>query len=236
MSCGHLAGIDYPPPLSDQRASVLCMVEPAQLMGLSLVALVIIAIPGPSVLFVISRGVSLGRRAALATVVGNELGLLAQVIAVAFGLGTIVAQSAAVFTTVKLVGAGYLIYLGVRTLRHRSDLAAALNAAGTPARTRRILLDGVVVGVTNPKSLLLFGAILPQFADPAAGHLPLQLLVLGLVCVAIALVCDAAWALLSGAAGSWLGRSPQRLKALGGGAGVIMIGVGAQLALTGRRD
>jgi threonine/homoserine/homoserine lactone efflux protein len=212
------------------------MVEPARLMGLSLIALMIIAIPGPSVLFVISRGVSFGRRAALATVVGNELGLLAQVIAVAFGLGAIVAQSAGVFTAVKLVGAGYLIYLGIRALRHRSDLTAALSASNTPGRTRRMLLDGVIVGVTNPKSLLLFGAILPQFVDPAAGHLPLQLLVLGLVCVAIALVCDAAWALLSGAAGSWLGSSPHRLKVLRGGAGMIMIGLGAQLALTGRRD
>lgn len=212
------------------------MVESAQLVGLSLVALVIIAVPGPSVLFVISRGVSLGRRAALATVVGNELGLLTQVIAVALGLGMIVAQSAAVFTAIKLVGAGYLIYLGVRALRHRSDLAAALGASNVPAGNRRILLEGVVVGVTNPKSLLLFGAILPQFANPAAGHLPLQLLALGLVCVAIALVCDAGWALLSGTAGSWLGRSPQRLKTLRGGAGVIMIGLGTQLALTGRRD
>ncbi|MGH3786157.1 MAG: LysE family translocator [Pseudonocardiaceae bacterium] len=212
------------------------MVEPGQLLGLSLVALVIIAIPGPSVLFVISRGVSLGSKAALATVVGNELGLLAQVLAVAFGLGAIVANSAAVFTAVKLVGAGYLIYLGIHTLRHRRDLTSTLSVTGPPPGTGRILLEGVVVGATNPKSLLLFGAVLPQFADAAAGHLPLQLLALGLVCVAIALVCDAAWALLSGAAGSWLGRSPRRLNALRGGAGAIMIGLGAQLALTGRRD
>lgn len=90
--------------------------------------------------------------------------------------------------------------------------------------------------MTNPKSLLLFGAILPQFADPAVGHLPLQLLVFGVVCVGIALVCDASWALLAAAARSWLGRSPRRLSALGGIAGLIMIGLGARLALTGRRD
>ncbi len=212
------------------------MVEPTHLLAMSLVALVIIAAPGPSVLFVISRGVSLGRKAALATVVGNEVGLLTQVVTVAFGLGAIVAYSVAVFTVIKLVGAGYLVYLGVRTLRQRHDLVAALNATASPTRTRRILLDGVVVGMTNPKSLLLFGAILPQFADPAVGHLPLQLLVFGMVCVGIALVCDASWALLAAAARSWLGRSPRRLSALGGTAGVIMIGLGAQLALTGRRD
>ncbi|MGH3769332.1 MAG: LysE family translocator [Pseudonocardiaceae bacterium] len=212
------------------------MVGFGQLLGMSLVALVVIAAPGPSVLFVISRGVSLGRNAALATVVGNEIGLSVQAVAVAFGLGAIVAYSVATFTALKLVGAGYLIYLGVRALRHRHDLAAALNATASPTGARRILLDGVVVGVTNPKSLLLFGAILPQFANPAAGHVPLQLLVFGLVCVAIALVCDASWALLAAAARSWLGRSPRRLSILGGTAGVIMIGLGAQLALTGRRD
>lgn len=212
------------------------MVEPAQLLAVSLVALVIIAVPGPSVLFVISRGVSLGRRAALATVVGNELGLLLQVIAVAFGLGAIVTYSATAFTVIKLVGAGYLIYLGIRALRHHNDLAAALGKRAHPIRTRRMLLDGLVVGATNPKSLLLFGAVLPQFADPAAGHLPQQLLLLGLVCVVIALVCDAAWALLAAQAGTWLASSPRRLRALARTAGAIMIGLGAHVALTGRRD
>jgi threonine/homoserine/homoserine lactone efflux protein len=89
-----------------RAASVLSMVEPTHLLAMSLVALVIIAVPGPSVLFLIGRGVSLGRKAALATVVGNEIGLLAQVVAVAFGLGAIVAYSVAVFTAIKLVGAG----------------------------------------------------------------------------------------------------------------------------------
>jgi threonine/homoserine/homoserine lactone efflux protein len=212
------------------------MVDLAPLLAMSLVALVIIAVPGPSVLFVISRGVSLGRKAALATVAGNELGLLMQVSAVAFGLGTIVTYSAAAFTVVKLVGASYLIYLGIRALRRRKQLAATLTRTAHPARTRRILLDGIVVGATNPKSLLLFGAILPQFADPAAGYLPLQLLILGLVCVVIALVCDATWAVLAAEARRWLGRSPRALSALNGTAGVIMIGLGAQLALTGRRN
>lgn len=92
------------------------------------------------------------------------------------------------------------------------------------------------MGATNPKSLLLFGAILPQFVDPAAGRVPLQLLTLGLVCILIALVCDAAWAVLAAQARCWLGRSPRRLSALGGTSGIIMIGLGAQLALTGRRN
>ena len=231
-----IAASIIPRPDVNPAASVLSMVEPAHLLAMSLVALVIIVVPGPSVLFVISRAVSLGRKAALATVVGNEVGLLVQAIAIAFGLGAIVAYSVTFFTLIKLVGAGYLIYLGVCALRQRHDLAAALTASANSTRTRRILFDGVVVGMTNPKSFLLFGAILPQFADPAAGHVPVQLLIFGLVCVVIALVCDASWALLAAAARSWLSRSPRRLSALAGTGGVIIIGLGAQLALSGPRD
>jgi threonine/homoserine/homoserine lactone efflux protein len=114
-------------------------------------------------------------------------------------------------------------------------LTATLDIPTSPIRTRRILCDGVVVGMTNPK-LAAIRSHPAQFADPARGHLPPQLLVFGLVCVGIALVCDVSWALLAAAARSWLGRSPRRLSALASTAEVIMIGLGAQLALTGRRD
>src|SRR5262249_29147107 len=131
----------FPRPGTGPAASLRPMVALTQLLAMSLVALVMIAVPGPSVLFVISRAVSLGRTAALATVVGNEVGLLIQVVAVAFGLGAIVAYSVAAFTVLKLAGAGYLIYLGIRTLRQRHNLVKALGAAAPTARTRRILLD-----------------------------------------------------------------------------------------------
>lgn len=212
------------------------LVDPERVAALSLVALAVIAVPGPSVLFVVSRGVSLGRTAALATVAGNEVGLLVQVGAVAVGLGAIIESSIAVYTAIKLVGAAYLIYLGVQAFRHRKRLAAALDRDTPTVPKRRIFTDGIIVGVSNPKGFLLFAAILPQFTDPTAGRVPLQLFILGLVCVLIALASDTVWALAAGTARTWLGRSARRLEAVGAGAGAVMVGLGLQIAVTGRRD
>jgi threonine/homoserine/homoserine lactone efflux protein len=211
-------------------------VDPERVAALFLVAVVVIAVPGPSVLFVVSRALAHGRRAALATVAGNEVGLLVQVVAVAVGVGAIVQRSIAVYTVIKLLGAAYLIYLGVQAFRHRTELADALDQAVPAIPPRRIFRQGVIVGVSNPKGFLLFSAILPQFTDPTAGPIPLQLLLLGLVCVLIALVSDSVWALLAGTAGTWLGRSPRRLSTIGGGAGAVMVGLGVQVAVSGRRD
>lgn len=212
------------------------LLEFERVLALSLIAVAIIAVPGPSVLFVVSRGVTLGRRAALATVAGNEVGLIVQVTAVAIGLGAIVESSIVVYTVLKLAGAAYLIYLGVQAIRHRRGLAVSFDRSAAPRRTRRIFIDGFVVGVSNPKSLLLFAAILPQFADPAAGRVPLQLFLLGMICVLIALISDSAWALLAGFARGWLSRSPRRLGVVGAGSGAVMVGLGVNVALTGNRD
>ncbi|HZD68110.1 MAG TPA: LysE family translocator [Actinomycetes bacterium] len=160
------------------------MIPLDRLLPFAAVALVLLVIPGPSVLFVIGRAVALGRRAGLATAAGNEAGGYLQVAALALGIGAIVERSLRVFTALKLLGACYIVYLGVRAVRERQALARALDAAIVPRRTRRIVLDGFVVGVTNPKSAVFFAAVLPQFVAPAAGHVPLQLLALGLVFVA----------------------------------------------------
>jgi threonine/homoserine/homoserine lactone efflux protein len=141
-----------------------------------------------------------------------------------------------VFTAVKLVGAAYLVYLGVTTFRHRRELLAVLDAPVERKLARRILADAFVVGIFNPKVIVFFMAILPQFVDRSAGSVPLQLLALGAVFCLIALVCDSMWALAAGAARTWLAGSPRRLAAIGGTGGVVMIGLGAGLALTGRRD
>jgi threonine/homoserine/homoserine lactone efflux protein len=206
------------------------------LLGFAALALALIVVPGPSVLFVISRGVTLGRKAAVATVVGNAAGVYVQVVGVALGVGAVVAGSVAVFTAVKLAGAGYLVYLGVRTIRDRTRLSRVLDAAVAPRSTRRILREGFVVGLANPKSVVFFAAVLPQFADPSRGHVPLQLLTLGLVFVAIAIVSDSAWGVLAGTARSWLRRRPKRLEAIGGAGGLVMIGLGLNLAVSGRKD
>jgi threonine/homoserine/homoserine lactone efflux protein len=212
------------------------VVSTGSLLAFAVTAFALIVVPGPSVLFVISRGVALGSRAAVATVVGNAAGAYSQVVVVAVGLGAIIESSARVFTAVKLVGAAYVVYLGVQAIRHRRGLASVLDAATAPRGTRRILREGYVVGVTNPKSAVFMAAVLPQFTDPAQGHVPLQLLALGLVFVGIALVSDSIWGLSAGYARTWLGRSPQRLEALGGLGGIAMIGLGVRLALVGRRD
>jgi threonine/homoserine/homoserine lactone efflux protein len=212
------------------------VVSTGSLIAFAVTAFALIVVPGPSVLFVISRGVALGRRAAVATVVGNAAGAYSQVVVVAVGLGALIERSAALFTAVKLVGAVYVVYLGVQAVRHRRRLASVIDAATAPRSTRRILREGYVVGITNPKAAVFMAAVLPQFTDPAQGHVRLQLLVLGLIFVAIALVSDSIWGLAAGTARAWLGRSPRRLEALGGLGGLVMIGLGVRLAVTGRRD
>ncbi len=197
---------------------------------------VLIAVPGPSVLFVVSRGVALGRRAAVSTAVGNELGLLVQVAAVVLGLGELLERSQLAFTLVKCAGALYLVYLGVRTWQSRGSLIPEDGADARPAaaRTGRILREGFVVGVSNPKGVLIFGAVLPQFVDTAAGNVRMQLLLLGLLCVLVALLSDTVWGVLAGTARGWLAGSPRRLSALGGASGLTMIGLGAHLAVSDR--
>jgi threonine/homoserine/homoserine lactone efflux protein len=196
---------------------------------------VLILIPGPSVLFTVSRGVALGRRAALATVLGNVSGLLLQLVLVVVGLGSILASSQAVFTALKLIGAAYLVLLGVRSIRERKQLAGALNVGSVAPRSlSTILREGFVVGATNPKGLIIFTAVLPQFIDRSMGEPRLQLLMLGLICAVIAVLSDGTWALASGTARVWLGKSPRRLEMLSAGGGVTLIGLGVALALTGR--
>jgi threonine/homoserine/homoserine lactone efflux protein len=207
------------------------------LLAFLLTIYVLILIPGPSVLFVVSRGVALGRRSALATAVGNELGLALQLALVAVGVGSILARSDAVYTIVKLVGAAYLVVLGVRSIRDRRQLAGALNStAVAPRSLARTLREGFLVGATNPKGLLIFTAVLPQFIDRSRGHATLQLISLGLISVLVALLSDGAWALASGTARRWLGSSPRRLERLSAGGGLTLIALGAGLALTGRKD
>jgi threonine/homoserine/homoserine lactone efflux protein len=196
---------------------------------------VLILIPGPSVLFVISRGVALGRRAALATVLGNVTGLMLQLVLVVVGLGSILASSETVFTVLKLIGAAYLVILGVRSIRDRKQLAGALEPARVaPRKLSTILREGFVVGATNPKGLIIFTAVLPQFIARSIGEPRLQLLTLGLICALIAVLSDGSWALASGTARAWLGKSPKRLELLSAGGGVTMIALGVGLVLTGR--
>jgi threonine/homoserine/homoserine lactone efflux protein len=208
----------------------------SHLLAFTVTAVVFIAIPGPSVLFVVSRSVVHGSAAGVATVVGNTAGVFVQVVAVAFGIGPLAERSVTLFTVLKLAGAAYLIFLGVQAVRHRRSLADALGAPAERKTLARIVLDGFTVGVTNPKAIVFFAAILPQFVDRASGHVPVQLIMLGAVMAVIALLSDSSYALVAGKVRNWLASSPRRMEALGGTGGLAMIAIGARLAFTGRHD
>jgi threonine/homoserine/homoserine lactone efflux protein len=207
----------------------------SHLIAFLLTGVVLVVVPGPSVLFIVGRALAHGRRAALTSVAGNTAGVALIIMAVALGVGAVAAASAAVFAVLKLAGAAYLVYLGVQTWRHRGDLAVALGRPGA-APGRRVFWQGVAVGATNPKVLVLFVALLPQFTDPDAGSPAVQMLVLGLLFALLAAVLDSVWGLAAGAARDWFATSPARLRRVGGVGGLMMIGLGATLALTGRRD
>ncbi|HUA43457.1 MAG TPA: LysE family translocator [Streptosporangiaceae bacterium] len=212
------------------------MIPGDRLLAFCALALVVIAIPGPSVLFLVGRALAHGRRTALASVLGNELGELALATLVALGLGPIVERSAIVLTVMKMAGAAYLIFLGVRAIRQRRAHATAAEAGPRSRGGVRAVADGFLVGVANPKTAVFFIAILPEFVSRSGGHVATQMLMLGVVFVAIAAVSDSAWSLLASAARAWLGRSPRRLELIGGAGGLAMIGLGVTLALTGRKD
>jgi threonine/homoserine/homoserine lactone efflux protein len=212
------------------------MVSANNLAAFAVAALVLIVIPGPSVLFVIGRALSLGRGPAIASVVGNGFGVYVVAVLVAFGLGSLVERSDLAFGAVKAVGAAYLVWLGVQAIRHRHDLAAALATTAAPTSHWRAVRQGFLVGFANPKALIIFGAVLPQFVDRKAGHVPEQMLLMSAVAFGLALISDTIWVLAASGIRGWFARNPRRLAAVGGAGGVAMIVVGVSVATTGRHD
>ncbi len=218
----------------------MTVVTTQQLLAFGVAAFIIIAIPGPSVLFVIGRALAYGRSVALLSVLGNSLGLLTVMTLVALGLGPVVAESALVFTTIKLAGAAYMVWLGVQAFRHRRAIRVAdgeLGDLGDPTmRWQQAVRQGFVVGVSNPKAFMMFAAVLPQFVEPAMGHVTAQMFVLGLLAFLIGLLSDGLWGFLASQLRSWFNASPGRGRALGAVGGVSMVGLGVGLALTGRPE
>jgi threonine/homoserine/homoserine lactone efflux protein len=210
------------------------MVPLSNLLTFAIAAAVLIAVPGPSVLFVIGRALALGRKGGLLSVLGNALGMVPQIAAVALGVGVALAQSVLLFTILKFAGAAYLVYLGIQAIRHRGRTTTAAGPS-RPASTFRVLREGFLVGATNPKSIVFFVAVLPQFVEYSAGAIPLQLATLGAVFLLIALVSDSVWALAAGTARQWFARSPKRVSTLGTTGGAMMIALGGTLALTGNK-
>ena len=206
------------------------------LLAFGLISFLVIVVPGPSVLFTVGRALTVGRRQALLTVAGNAMGAYVQILAVALGAGALIYASALAFGIIKSIGVAYLIYLGVQAIRHRHALGEALTGGASSIQPLRVLADGFVVGMTNPKTIVFFVAALPQVVDPAAGHVSTQMLILGVVFLAIAVTSDSIWALAAGLARDWFAQSPRRIAAIGGAGGLAMVGLGVSLAVTGRKD
>jgi threonine/homoserine/homoserine lactone efflux protein len=194
-------------------------------------ALVLLLVPGPSVLYVVTRSIHQGKRAGLVSVLGIHTGTLVHITGASAGLSALLVSSADAFTAVKLAGAAYLIGLGLWTIFSRtSDTDIVL---GGERRLRRVYGQGVVVNVLNPKTALFFLAFLPQFVDPHRGHATLQIALLGLTFAALGLVTDSLWALGAGAAGDVLRRSRRFAQVQRYVSGAVFVGLGVVTALAG---
>jgi threonine/homoserine/homoserine lactone efflux protein len=208
------------------------IVEPGTLAVFSLAALAILAVPGPAVIYIVTRSIQQGRSAGLASVLGIHVGTLVHLTAATVGLSAILVSSATAFTVVKVLGALYLVVIGIRTLLGHAD-PADTDPQRPPRRRRRDFAEGVVVNVLNPKTALFFLAFLPQFVDPARGQASLQILVLGLTFMLLGLVTDSIWALAAGSAGETLRRSRSWAQVQRYVSGSVFVGLGVVTALTG---
>ncbi|WP_258142582.1 LysE family translocator [Arthrobacter sp. MYb227] len=151
-------------------------------------------------------------------------------------VGAIVAESVVVFIFIKFLGAGYLIYLGVQAIRQRNEHTETDTSPRARPSSFRLIREGFLVGVTNPKTIVLFVAVLPQFVSYENGAIPLQMAALGMIFFAIGVASDSVWALTAGTARTWFARNPKRLSHMGAGGGVVMIGLDGALALTGSKS
>lgn len=196
-------------------------------------SLVVLVTPGPGVFYVVARSVAQGRRAGLISALGLSAGALVHVLAATVGLSAILLTSATAFGVVKILGAGYLIYLGLKALFSRSAVAAGLETPdAVPAA--RLFADGMIVSVLNPKIAVFFLAFLPQFVDPGHAAATQQILLLGLLYAVLAVLTDGTYALLAGSLRRWLrgrimrGPLPRYLS------GSVYLGLGIQAALAER--
>jgi threonine/homoserine/homoserine lactone efflux protein len=208
------------------------IVQPETLFVFALAALAILAVPGPAVVYIVTRSIHQGRGAGLASVLGIHVGTLVHLTAATAGLSAILVSSASAFTVVKLLGALYLVVIGIRTLLGKAD-PDDTDPQRPPRRRRRDFAEGVVVNVLNPKTALFFLAFLPQFVDPDGYRAWEQILVLGLTFMALGLVTDSMWALAAGTAGETLRHSRRWARTQRYVSGSVFLGLGVVTALTG---
>jgi threonine/homoserine/homoserine lactone efflux protein len=196
-----------------------------------LAALMIAVIPGPGIFYVAARTLSGGKQAGIASTFGTALGGLVHVVAGAVGVSAIILASAQLFTVLKLIGALYLVWLGIRTFR---EAGSRLPEPVNPARAQRSFREGVLVEALNPKTAAFFLAFIPQFVDPAAGHPALQFIALGLVSVTLNTLADVIVVIFAARARATLVGRPRFIQRLRQGSGLFMAGLGLSLALARR--
>ncbi|HEX7147653.1 MAG: LysE family translocator [Actinomycetota bacterium] len=213
------------------------MPETSTLALFAVAAVTLLVIPGPAVLYIVTRSVDQGRAAGLASVCGVHVGTLVHVAAAALGLSALLVSSATAYDTVRWLGAAYLVWLGVRRLMAHDEPSAP---ASDPRTSRlglgRIFAQGVVVNVLNPKTALFFLAFLPQFVDTSRGSVPFQVVVLGVAFVLLGLLSDGAYAMAASTGAGWLRRRPGVARASRLVSGGVLISLGVTTALAGSRS
>lgn len=200
----------------------------SNLMLFATIIVVLALTPGPDVIYITTRGMAQGRRAALLSTVGICIGYLVYTILSALGLSAVLQSSAIVFDVVRYAGAIYLVYLGIRALlsKYRGPLT---QRAVNPLPARRILQQGILTSMLNPKGILVFAALLPQFVNPHLGGVPLQMTAFGLTFTLICLCIYGGYAYLSGRLGEKLATQPRFASVLSFLTGSVLIGLGARL-------
>lgn len=209
------------------------MLSTPTLLAFSGAALLLLIVPGPAVMYIVTRSATQGRTAGLVSVLGIHVGTLVHVVAAVAGLSAVLAASATAFTAVKLAGAAYLVWLGVQALRSRGDGIGPAADAGGSASLRRVFVDGIVLNILNPKTALFFLSFVPQFIDAGGTATTSQLLLLSAIFIGLGLVTDGAYAVAGGWVGGRLRRSERVRRRASIGAGVTYLGLGAITAASG---
>ncbi len=203
------------------------MINTQNLTQFVLASVAIILVPGPSVMFVIARAVAWGRMTAVITALGNALGMLLLSVFIAVGLGPLLQKYALLLIVVQVLGGLYLIHLGIDAWRHRQEHADDMvKIEEVKPSSYQILRQGFTVGALNPKALVFFSAVFPQFVDPDVGSITIQLLIFGAIFTALALLLDGTWGVLVGSSRDWFVTSRNRLVFLRTVGAVVMMALG----------